>query len=208
MTEIEKAMAGYLFLAGDPTLRAQRDRAKDLCHQLNLCRPSDQDARNAILRQLIGNIKGNFYIISPFYCDYGTYITIGNNFFANYDCKILDCARVTFGDDVKIGPNCCFVTPNHAPDPQKRKEGYQIFQPITVGNNVWFGASVTVLPGVTIGNDSIIGAGSVVTRDIPAGVLAAGNPCRVIRPLGDGDKNKYPVWTEDHSPSQDTDTGV
>lgn len=162
MTEREKALAGYLFMSGDPTLREERDRAKDLCYELNLCRPSEWEKRNEILQSLIGTIKGNFNIYSPFYCDYGKYITIGKNFFANYDCKIIDGARVTFGDDVRVGPNCCFVTPNHAPDPQMRREGYQIYQPITVGNNVWFGAGVTVLPGVTIGDDVVIGAGSVL----------------------------------------------
>lgn len=196
MTQREKALAGYLFLSGDPTLRKERDRAKDLCHKLNLCLPSDQETRNEILRSLIGTIKGNFTIFSPFYCDYGTYITIGNNFFANYDCKILDGARVTFGDDVRIGPNCCFATPNHALDPQMRREGYQIFQPITVGSNVWFGAGVTVTPGVTIGDDTVIAAGSVVTEDIPAGVIAGGNPCKVIRPLRESDKERYPILAD------------
>lgn len=189
-------MAGCLFQTGDPTLKAERDRAKELCYDLNLCRPTDEAARKAILDRLIGTIRGSYTIYSPFYCDYGTYITIGDRFFANYDCKILDGGKVTFGDDVRIGPNCCFVTPNHAPDPAMRKAGYQIFQPITVGNNVWFGAGVTVMPGVTIGDDSIIGGGSVVTGDIPAGVLAAGNPCRVIRLLGPEDREKYPVFPE------------
>ena len=194
MTEREKALAGFLFMSGVPSLREERDQAKDLCYELNMCKPSDEGKRKAILRKLIGNIKGEFHIVSPFYCDYGKYITIGNNFFANYDCKIIDGANVTFGDNVRIGPNCCFATPNHAMDPQMRKEGYLIYQPITVGNNVWFGAGVTVLPGVTIGDDVVIGAGSVVTRDIPAGVLAAGNPCNVIRPFREKDKEKYPIW--------------
>ena len=196
MTEREKALAGYLFIAGEPSLKEARAVAKDLCYEFNMCRPSDQKTREAILRRLIGNIKGTFTIMTPFYCDYGTYITIGNNFFANYDCKIIDGAAVTFGDDVRIGPNCCFATVNHAPDPQMRKEGYLIYQPITVGSNVWFGAGVTVLPGITIGDDTIIGAGSVVTRDIPAGVFAAGNPCKVIRQLQEEDKEKYPMWQD------------
>lgn len=196
MTELEKAMAGYLFMSGDPTLREARERARDLCHELNLCRPSDEVRREVLLRNLIGTIRGRFTILSPFYCDYGAHITIGNNFFANYDCKILDGGRVTFGDDVRIGPNCCFSTPNHALDPGMRKAGYQILQPINVGSNVWFGAGVTVMPGVTIGDDTVIAGGSVVTRDIPAGVLAAGNPCRVIRPLGEGDKERFPIWKE------------
>lgn len=196
MTEREKAIAGYLFKAGDSSLKEERDRAKDLCFELNMCKPSDQETRKEILRNLIGSVKGDFNITSPFYCDYGKFITIGKNFFANYDCKIIDGANVTFGDDVRIAPNCCFATPNHALDPQMRKEGYLIYQPITVGNNVWFGSCVTVLPGVTIGDDVIICAGSVVTKDIPAGVIAGGNPCEVIRPLREDDKEKYPVWVD------------
>ncbi len=194
MTEREKAMAGYLFKAGDPVLKQERERAKDLCYELNMCRPSDEEKRNNILRSLIGNIKGNFNIISPFYCDYGTYISIGDNFFANYDCKIIDGAMVSFGDNVRVGPNCCFATTNHALDPQMRKEGWQIYRPITVGNNVWFGSRVTVVPGVSIGDDSVIAAGSVVTGDIPSGVIAGGNPCKVLRPLRESDKDRYPVW--------------
>lgn len=196
MTEREKALGGYLFMSGEPSLKVERDRARDLCYELNMCRPSEEEKRNAILRELIGKTKGKFTIVSPFYCDYGTYITIGNNFFANYDCKIIDGAKVTFGDDVRIGPNCCFATPNHALDPRMRKAGYQIYQPITVGNNVWFGAGVTVTPGVTIGDDVIIGAGSVVTGDIPSGVLAAGNPCKVIRPFREEDSKRFPVWRD------------
>ena len=194
MTQRELALAGYLFVAGEPSLKAERERAKDLCFDLNQCRPSDQETRVAILRQLIGTIKGNFNILSPFYCDYGSRITIGNNFFANYDCKIIDGAEVIFGDDVRIGPNCCFATANHALDPGMRRDGYMIYQPVTVGNNVWFGAGVLVCPGVSIGDDCVIGAGSVVTGDIPAGVFAAGNPCRVIRPLTEADREKYPRW--------------
>lgn len=172
-----------MFKAGDPVLRQERDRAKELCFQLNQCVHTDTAKRSEIVQQLIGTIKGNFDIISPFYCDYGKHITIGNNFFSNYNCKILDGARVTFGDDVRIGPDCTFCTPNHVMDPKMRKDGYMIFKPINVGNNVWLGAGVLVLPGVTIGDNSVIGAGSVVTMDIPSGVLAAGNPCTVIRAL-------------------------
>jgi len=179
----EKAMRGEWFVQGDPTLKEERDRAKELCWELNQCRPSDTEAREAILRQLIGTIRGSFTINSPFYCDYGTYITIGDRFFANYNCKILDGGPVTFGDNVRIGPDCTFSTPSHAMDPAKRRDGWQIFKGITVGDNVWFGSGVQVLPGVTIGACSVIGAGSVVTRDIPEGVFAAGNPCRAIRNL-------------------------
>jgi acetyltransferase-like isoleucine patch superfamily enzyme len=181
MTELEKAFSGEWFKAGNPVLKQEREKARALCYQLNQCNPSDRGTRSAILAQLIGSARGSFEIFSPFYCDYGKYITLGDRFFANYTCTILDGAAVTFGDDVRIGPNCTFCTINHAMEPQRRNEGYQIFKPITVGNNVWFGAGVIVLPGVTIGDNTVIGAGSVVTRDIPAGVFAAGNPCRVIR---------------------------
>lgn len=183
MTERDKALNGEWFRAGDPVLRQERERARQLCHQLNQCDPTDKAARAAILRTLIGSVSGEFEILSPFYCDYGSRISIGDRFFANYGCTILDGAEVVFGDDVRIGPNCTFCTPNHAMQPQLRKEGFQIFKPIKVGSNVWFGAGVLVLPGVTIGENSVIGAGSVVTKDIPSGVFAAGNPCKVIKTL-------------------------
>jgi acetyltransferase-like isoleucine patch superfamily enzyme len=185
MTQREKALKGEWFIAGDPVLQQERQRARQLCFQLNQCDPTDSTARTAILQKLLGSISGDFEILSPFYCDYGSRISIGHRFFANYNCTILDGAEVVFGDDVRIGPNCTFCTPNHAMDPQMRKEGHLIFKPITIGHNVWFGAGVTVLPGVTIGDHSVIGAGSVVTRDIPANVFAAGNPCKVIKSLDD-----------------------
>lgn len=183
MTERDKALRGEWFRAGDPVLRQERERARHLCYQLNQCPPLEAQRREEIIRSLIGAIKGRFDIISPFYCDYGTYISIGDRFFANYNCKILDGAPVTFGDDVRIGPDCTFCTPNHSMDAQKRKEGHMILEPIRVGNNVWFGAGVLVMPGVTIGDNAVIGGGSVVTEDIPANAFAAGNPCRVIREL-------------------------
>ncbi len=188
MTQGERARAGLWFQQGDPVLAKKRARAKSLCFRLNQTDPADEKARQEILNELIGEHAGDFAITSPFYCDYGCYIHVGERFFMNYDCKILDGADVTFGDDVRIGPGCSFITANHAPDPEERKNGYEIFKPITVGNNVWFGANVTVLPGVTIGDDAVIAAGSVVARDIPAGVLAAGVPCKVKRKLDAGDK--------------------
>lgn len=182
-TQKEKAMRGEWFVQGDPDLKAERDQAKMLCWELNQTSPAEEDRRQEILQQLIGTAHGSFTINSPFYCDYGSHITIGDRFFANYNCKILDGGEVTFGDAVRIGPDCTFSTVTHAMDPQQRRDGWQIFKPITVGDNVWFGAGVLVMGGVTIGSDSVIGAGSVVTRDIPAGVFAAGNPCRVIKSL-------------------------
>jgi len=182
-TQRDKALRGEWFVQGDPVLREERDRARLLCWELNQTSPADENQRQEILHQLIGTIQGSITIHSPFYCDYGSHITTGDRFFANFNCKILDGGEVTFGDAVRIGPDCTFSTVSHAMNPSQRCDGWQIYRPITIGDNVWFGSGVHVLPGVTIGSDSVIGAGSVVTRDIPAGVFAAGNPCRVIKTL-------------------------
>ncbi len=196
MTEMEKAMKGFLFKQGDPTLRKMRNRAQDLCFKLNQTSPLEIDKRKFILNELIPNQGENFNILSPFYCDYGAFIKTGRNFFANYNLKILDGGKVIFGDDVRIGPDCSFITVNHSPDPLLRKEAYQIYEDISIGSNVWFGANTTVLPGVKIGDNSIIAAGSVVTKDIPEGVIAMGIPCKTIRKLNESDKQKYPICEE------------
>ena len=135
-------------------------------------------------------------VTAPFYCDYGFNISVGDHFYTNYNVTILDGAKVTFGDNVFIAPNCVFSTAGHALDAEQRNRGLEVAFPITVGDNVWIGTQVSVLPGVTIGSNTIIGAGSVVNRDIPDGVVAAGNPCRVIRKITEEDKNKYPVWSD------------
>ena len=181
MTEREKALAGLPFIRGDKDLKKQRDRAELLCFEYNSTNPLDSEKRGELLAQLMGNMGEGCYIKSPFICEYGIYITVGKNFFANYNCKLLDGAKITFGDNVLVGPDCTFVTAVHPANPTKRLAGWQQFRPITVGDNVWFGASVTVCPGVTIGDGVTIGAGSVVTKDIPANTVAAGNPCKVIR---------------------------
>lgn len=198
MNEREKAAAGYLYDANyDETLLRERDRCKDLCFAFNACRPSDRAEQQRIMKQILGKTVGAFTITAPFWCDYGYNISIGENFYTNHNCVILDGAAVTFGDNVFIAPNCCFSTAGHALDVEQRNKGLEIALPITVGNNVWIGAGVTVLPGVTIGDNTIIGAGSVVNKDIPAGVIAVGNPCRVLRPITEKDKNKYPVFTDE-----------
>lgn len=185
MTEKEKALAGLEFMRGGQELKAQRDAAEMLCFQLNTTAPADTQTRAEILKQLLPHAGENCFIKSPFLCDYGEYITLGRNFFANYNCKLIDGGRITFGDDVLIGPDCTFVTPVHPIDPARRRAGFQQYKPITVGSNVWFGAGVLVCPGVTIGDNCVIGAGSVVVQDIPANSVAVGNPCRVIRVLTD-----------------------
>ena len=130
-------------------------------------------------------------INAPFWCDFGYNIQVGENFYANHGCVILDGGKVTFGDNVFIAPDCGFHTAGHPLDAEQRNLGLEYAWPITVGDNVWIGANVTVLPGVTIGSNTVIAAGSVVNRDIPAGVVAAGNPCRVLRAITDADREKY-----------------
>lgn len=197
MNEREKAAAGYLYDANyDESLLREREHCKDLCFAFNSCKPSDSVGQQRLIRQVLGEIKGDCTVIAPFWCDYGYNISIGKNFFANHNCIILDGANVTFGDNVFIAPNCCFSTAGHPIDVEQRNKGLEIAQPITVGNNVWFGAGVIVLPGVTIGDNVVIGAGSVVNKDIPSGVIAVGNPCKVLRPITEEDKNKYPIFEE------------
>lgn len=197
MTEWEKAQAGYLYDANyDTSLLEKRNACNDLCFEYNHLKPSDAAAKAALLRRIIGKVKGSAIVTAPFYCDYGINITLGENFYSNYNLILLDGAKIAFGDNVFIAPNCVFTTAAHPIDTQQRNQGLEIALPITVGDNVWFGANVTVLPGVTIGSDTVIGAGSVVTKDIPSGVVAVGNPCRVLREITDADKNKYPVFSE------------
>ena len=197
MTELEKMQQGLLYDANnDPDLIAQRLRCKDLCFALNQLKPSQVAEQEALLRQILGKTGEHFYITTPFWCDYGCNIEIGDNFYTNHNCVILDCAKVTFGSNVFIAPNCVFSTAGHPLDAPQRNQGLEYAYPITVGDNVWFGASVTVLPGVTIGSNTVIGAGSLVNRDIPDGVVAVGNPCRVLRKITEADKRKY--WRNDH----------
>lgn len=184
MTEKEKCQAGTLYNANyDDELVKERLYCKELCYDLNNLRPSQHDDRNLLLRKLLGKTGENFEILSPFYCDYGYNIEIGENFFANHNLTILDGAKVSFGDNVFIGPSCGFHTAGHPLDVEQRNMGLEFARPISVGNNVWIGANVTVLPGITIGDNTVIGAGSVVTKDIPSNVVACGNPCKVIKQL-------------------------
>lgn len=169
----------------DVKLIAERTRCKDICHRYNLLLPSQTDERIAIIHTLFGSTKQEFLIEQPFYCDYGYNIHIGENFYCNVNCVILDAAPITFGNNVFIAPNCGFYTAGHPFDVNLRNQGLEYAKPITIGNNVWIGAQVCVLPGVTIGDNCVIGAGSVVTKNIPANSLAVGNPCRVIRTLNE-----------------------
>ncbi len=192
MTEKDKCAAGQLYDANyDETLVKERLQCKDLCFRFNNLLPSQQTEQMELLQQILGKTGQMFTILTPFFCDYGYNIEIGENFFANHNCVILDCAKVLFGDNVFIAPNCCFSTAGHPINFEQRNQGLEFAYPITVGHNVWIGANVTVLPGVTIGDNSVIGAGSVVNKDIPANVVAVGNPCRVLRKITEEDTKSF-----------------
>lgn len=197
MTEKDKIKYGVLYDANyDRQLIKEREAAAELCYDLNHLRPSQTAEADAILTRLLGSRGKNCCILPDFWCDYGYNIHVGENFFANHGCVMLDGARITFGDNVFIAPQCGFHTAGHPLDAERRNAGLEYALPITVGDNVWIGAGVQVMPGVTIGSNSVIGGGSVVVKDIRSGVLAAGNPCRVIRPLTEADKKKYLEWEE------------
>ena len=180
-SEREKMLAGDLYFAGDPELLKMRVAAEAACRELNAVPVSDQPQRMVLQTKLLGKCGENVWLQPPFSCDYGCHIEIGDNTYMNWGTVVLDCARVRIGSFVKFGPNVQLFPATHPVDPAVRKSGLEYAKPITVGDNVWVGGGSILLPGVEIGNDSVIGAGSVVTKSIPAGVVAIGNPCRVIR---------------------------
>lgn len=189
VTEKEKMCAQMLYDANyDQTLLEERDKAKDLCHQYNQLRPSDRSGQREVLKKLLGKTGENFILTAPFWCDYGYNIELGENFYANHNLVILDGAKVTFGDNVFIGPDCGFHTAGHPIDFERRNRGLEYAYSITVGDNVWIGAGVQVMPGVSIGSNVVIGGGSVVVKDIPSNCVAVGNPCHVLRPITEADK--------------------
>jgi len=185
MTELEKMLAGVLYRADDPVLVAMRAKAREWFTAYNQTMNTDTDHRYNLLKTGLGSTSKVIDIQPPFYCDYGTNIHVGENVFINYNCTILDCGRVEIGDNVFIGPNVSFYAAHHPLIARERIKGPELASPITVGDNVWLGGNVILCQGVNIGKNTTIGAGSVVTRSMPAHVLAAGNPCRIIRSLPD-----------------------
>lgn len=183
MTEQEKCEAGLLYDTAFEGREEAHLRCADLCWEYNRTKPSDMQTRERLLRQLFGKVGTEPYVEPNLFCGFGYNIEVGDRFFANNNCVFVDPAKIRFGDDVKIAPQCGFYTALHPLDSEQRRANLEIARPITVGNNVWFGGGVKVLPGVTIGDNCVIGAGSVVTKDIPADSLAYGNPCRVVRKL-------------------------
>jgi maltose O-acetyltransferase len=180
--EREKMLAGELYYPFDAELSAARDRARRLCRLFNHSEENRAD-RERILKELFGELGEASLIEPPFRCDYGSFIRLGRNVFMNFDCVILDCAAVTIGDNVLFGPGVHIYGATHPTDSGIRSTLLESAKPVTVGSNVWIGGRSILCPGVTIGDHVTIGAGSVVTRDIPAGTVAVGNPCRVIRKL-------------------------
>lgn len=184
MTEKEKMIAGELYEPLDPQLCQERQRCRELCLILNASREDQPEERKRLLGELFG-YDTDAWIQPPFFCDYGTNITLGRKVFFNFNCIVLDVTRVTIGDFTLFGPAVQIYTAMHPISAAERRGGLEFAKPIVIGSDVWVGGGAIICPGVTIGDRSIIGAGSVVTRSIPADVFAAGNPCRVIRSLQD-----------------------
>ena len=182
-TEKDKMLAGELYLAMDPELAEERTRTRLLLLELNQGREDEPEKRADILKQLIPNAGTDLWLQPPFYCDYGSNIIVGDRVFFNFNCVVLDVTYVRIGSRTLFGPNVQIYTATHPIDPVTRASGVEFAKPITIGEDVWVGGSAIINPGVRIGDRTIIGAGSVVTKDIPADVFAAGNPCKVIRQL-------------------------
>ena len=184
MEEKEKMLKGLLYDANfDESLKKARIDCKLLCQEYNNISYDQFSERADLIKKIIAKFGDNFLIEQPFMCDYGFNIEIGENFYSNHNLTILDCNKVIFGNNVFIGPNCGFYCAEHPLNIEQRNKGLEYAKPITVGDNVWFGGSVTVLGGVTIGNGVVVGAGSVVTKDIPDNVVVAGNPAKIIKTL-------------------------
>jgi maltose O-acetyltransferase len=183
-TEKDKMIAGQLYDPLDAELVAARERARDLCQELNATREREAEKRRSILRQLMGRGGDSVWLQPPFYCDYGSNMLLGERVFFNFNCVVLDVCQVTIGDYTMFGPAVQIYTATHPMNAELRRK-QEFAKPIEIGSDVWVGGGAIVCPGVKIGSKSVIGAGSVVTRDIPAGVFAAGNPCRVVREITD-----------------------
>jgi maltose O-acetyltransferase len=185
-------LRGDLYLANDPLLTAERARARDLLERFNAAPAADAALRDQLLRELLGEVGDEVVVLPTFRCDYGTHITLGAGTFVNYDCVMLDVAPITVGAACQLATRVQLLTATHPIDPEPRRLGWEAGEPIAVGDNVWLGGGAIVCPGVTIGNDTVVGAGAVVTRDLPAGVVATGVPARVQREIDDRDTVRLP----------------
>ena len=183
MTEKEKSHKGVLYQPNVEELIEERNIKTKKLYEYNNINPLDTEKREIAIKDLLGKVGKNCIIEQPFFCTYGYNIEVGDNFFLNTDCKFMDAGKIIIGDNVFIAPNVCLVTEEHSMVVEERIKGLEYAHPVKIGNNVWLCTGVIVLPGVTIGDNCVIGAGSVVTKDIPPNSLAVGNPCKVIRSL-------------------------
>lgn len=190
MDNISRRESGMLYIS-DESIFEQQKKARCITQILNTIDRSDFQGIADIIKELFGKTGENVFVNPPFYCDYGSNIEIGSNFFANYNCTVLDVAKVKIGNNCLFAPNVSIYTAGHPIHPALRNTGYEYGEAVTIGNNVWIGGNSVICPGVTIGDNAVIGAGSVVTKDIPSWSVAAGNPCRVIREITDDDMNYY-----------------
>ena len=191
MNQKERMLAGLPYKAWLDGLAEERLENKKRVFRFNNMEPDKFEEKIALIKEIFGKTGENIFVEAPFHCDYGYNIEVGENFFANYNLTILDVGKVKIGANAQIAPNVSIYTAGHPVHPESRNTGYEYGIPITIGDNVWIGGSVTILPGVTIGNNVVIGAGSVVTRDLPDNVIAAGNPCRVLRTITEEDRDFY-----------------
>ncbi len=189
MNNIERRDKGMAYISDDSVMEQQK-RARILTQKLNTMDRSDFKGLGDVVKELLGQSEGA-WINPPFYCDYGFNIEVGKNFFANYNCTMLDVAKITIGENCFMASNVAIYTAGHPIHPDSRNSMYEYGIPVTIGDNVWIGGNTVICPGVTIGSNCVIGAGSVVTKDIPDWSVAAGNPCRVIRKITDEDKRYY-----------------
>lgn len=179
----QRMPAGEWYLPDDEELAAESARRAELCAAYNAASTASAGEQRALLEELLGSVGEGVRVRAPFHCDFGYHISIGARTFVNFGAVMLDPAPITIGADVQIGPNVQLLTPIHEMDTERRRQGWEKALPVTIGDNVWLGGGVIVCPGVTIGEDTVVGAGAVVTRDLPAGVLAVGNPARLVRSL-------------------------
>ena len=192
MTQMEKMHAGELFLPTDPEIAARQLACLEKLYDFNATRPRELEKRDALLREMFAEIGEHCYIEPPLHANFGgAFVHFGKNVYANFNLTLVDDAPIYVGDDTLLGPNVVLSTAGHPILPALRERSYQFNIPVRIGRNCWIGAGVIVLPGVTIGDNTVVGAGSVVTHDLPAGVVAAGNPCRVMREVSDRDREYY-----------------
>lgn len=191
MNQQERMLAGLPYKAWLDGLAEARMENKKKIYAYNHCQPDDIETIDTLIREILGKTGKDVHIEAPFRCDYGTNIEVGENFYANYNCVILDVGKVKIGDNVMFGPNVSLYTAGHPIHPKSRNSGYEYGIEITIGDNVWLGGNVVVTPGVHIGNNAVIGAGSVVTKDIPDNMIAVGNPCKVIKEITEEDRKYY-----------------